>query len=139
MDIYLTRTLNGLVPSDDEAKAACKRWHIGETLKCSVRKPRDTANHRRYMGLLRLTFENQDKYKAFEHFRAAVQVEAGHCDVIEGVGGRQFYIPKSVAYDALDEIEFNAKVMGPTMRVCAELLGGLDLGVLADEVGRYAA
>jgi hypothetical protein len=138
-DIYLTRTLTGLVPSDDEAKAACKRWHLGETLKCSVRKPRDSQNHRRYMGLLRLTFENQSKYQAFEHFRAAVQIKAGHCDVVEGIDGQQFYFQKSIAYDALDELEFSSNVMGPTMRVCAEILGGLDLDVLADEVARYAA
>jgi|SRR5688572_2315391 len=138
-DIYLTRTLNGLVPSDDEAKAACKRWNLGETLKCSVRKPRDSGNHRRYMGLLRLTFENQDKYKAFEHFRAAVQIKAGHCDVVEGIDGQQFYFQKSIAFSAMDELEFSSQVMGPTMRVCAEMLGGMDLDVLADEVSRYAA
>src|SRR5687767_4611691 len=103
MDIFLTRTLAGLVPADAEAKEAVKRWKMGETLKCSVRKPRDYKNHRRYFGLLNLTFANQDKYTSFEHFRKAVQIAAGHVDELITLEGEITFMPKSIAYDALDE------------------------------------
>jgi hypothetical protein len=138
MDIFLTRTLNGLLPADEEAKQACKRWKLGETLKCSVRKPRDYTNHKRYFALLNLTFENQDKYTSFEHFRKAVQIAAGHVDELITLEGELVFIPKSIAYDALDEMEFS-KVMGETMTVCARILGDLELHELEREVARYAA
>ena len=138
MDIFLTRTLAGLVPSDEEAKQAVRRWKIGETLKCSVRKPRDYVNHKRYFALLNLTFENQDKYTSFEHFRKAVQIAAGHVDELITLEGEITFLPKSIAYDALDEMEFS-KVFGETMRVCAKILGDLDLEELRIKVERYAA
>ncbi len=138
MDIYLTRTLNGLVPADEEAKQAVKRWKIGETLKCSVRKPRCYTNHKRYFGLLNLTFENQERYTSFEHFRKAVQIAAGHVDELITLDGEVVLMPKSIAYDALDEMEFS-KVFGETMKVCAKILGDLDLHELETEVARYAA
>jgi hypothetical protein len=47
-------------------------------------------------------------------------------------------IPKSIAYDALDEMEFG-KVFAETMTVCAKILGDLELHHLEQEVARYAA
>mgnify|MGYP001611720873 CR=1 FL=1 len=138
MDIFLTRTLAGLVPADEAAKQAVRRWKMGETLKCSVRKPRDYKNHRRYFGLLNLTFANQDKYTSFEHFRKAVQIAAGHVDELITLDGEITFMPKSIAYDALDEMEFS-KVFGETMTVCAKILCDLDLDELRVEVERYAA
>ena len=138
MDIFLTRTLAGLVPADEAAKQAVRRWKMGETLKCSVRKPRCYTNHKKYFALLSLTFENQDKYTSFEHFRKAVQIAAGHVDELITLDGEITLMPKSIAYDALDEMEFS-KVFGETMTVCAKILGDLDLDDLRLEVERYAA
>mgnify|MGYP000854588909 FL=1 len=138
MDIYLTRTLAGLVPADEEAKQAVRRWKIGETLKCSVRKPRSYKFHKQFFALLSLTYENQTRYTNFEHFRKAVQIEAGHVDELIRIDGEIVLIPKSIAYDALDEMEF-AKVFAETMAVCARILGDLDLRELEQEVMRYAA
>jgi hypothetical protein len=138
MDIFLTRTLAGLVPADEAAKQAVKRWKMGETLKCSVRKPRCYKNHKHYFALLNLTFENQERYTSFEHFRKAVQIAAGHVDELITLDGEVVLLPKSIAYDALDEMEF-CKVFGETMAVCAKMLGDLDLDELRIEVERYAA
>lgn len=138
MDIFLTKTLNGLAPSDEEAKQAIRRWKVGETLKCSVKKPRDYKNHKRYFALLNLTFENQDRYTSFEHFRKAVQLAAGHVDELVTIEGEVVFLPKSIAYDSLDEMEF-CKVFGEAMTVCAKILGDLDLDELRVEVERYAA
>lgn len=138
MDIFLTKTLNGLAPADEEAKTALRRWKVGETLKCGVKKPRDYVNHKRYFGLLNLTFENQERYTSFEHFRKAVQIAAGHVDEVISLDGEIVFIPKSIAYDSLDEMEFS-KVMGETMKVCAKILGDLELHELEQEVARFAA
>jgi hypothetical protein len=138
MDIFLTKTLSGLAASDEEAKQALKRWKVGETLKCSVRKPRSYKNHKHYFALLNLTSENQDRYTSFEHFRKAVQIAAGHVDELITLEGEVVLIPKSIAYDALDEMEFG-KVFGETMTVCAKILGDLDLRELENEVARFAA
>lgn len=138
MNIFLTKTLNGLVAADEEAKQAIRKWKIGETLKADVKKPRDYRNHKRYFALLNLTFENQERYTSFEHFRKAVQIEAGHVEEIIKLDGEVVLIPKSIDYSTLDELEF-IKVFAATMTVCARILGDLDLDELRCEVERYAA
>lgn len=138
MNIFLTKTLTGFVPADEEARQALRKYKVGETLRAEVRKPRDYTNHKRYFALLNLTFENQEKYTNFEHFRKAVQIAAGHVDEVIKLDGEIVFIPKSIDYSTLDEMEF-CKVFGATMRVCAEILGDLDLNELRYEVERYAA
>ena len=137
-DIFLKKTLTGLVATDEEGKEALKRWKVGEVLKCSVRKPRSYHNHKHYFALLNMTFENQEQYTSFEHFRKAVQLAAGHVDEIITIDGEITYIPKSIAYDTLDELEF-MKVFGDAMTVCAKILGDMNLDELRIEVERYAA
>lgn len=138
MDIYFTRTLNGFTPADEQAKAACKRWKVGETLRCKVVKPRSYANHKRYFALLTLTFDNQERYENFEIFRKAVQIAAGHVEQIITLDGEVVLLPKSIAYDSLDEMEFS-KVFAETMTVCAKILGDIGLHELEEEVSRHAA
>lgn len=138
MDIYLTKTLNGFAPADEQAKQAVKRWKLGETLKCAVKKPRDYTNHKRYFALLNLTFANQDRYTSFEHFRKAVQIAAGHVDELITLDGEVVLIPRSIDYSTLDELQFGV-VFADTMTVCAQILGGLKLTELEQEVMRYAA
>ena len=137
-DIYLTRTLSGLAPADEDAKQVMRRWKIGDTLRCSVRKPRSYKFHKLYFALISLVFENQERYSNIDHFRRAVQIEAGHVEELIRLDGEIVLIPKSIAYDALDEMEF-AKVFAETMTVCARILGDLDLRELEQEVMRYAA
>jgi len=137
-EVFLTKTINGFVCADEQAKQAVRGWKIGETLRCSLKKPRDYTNHKRYFALLTLTFENQDRYTNFEHFRKAVQIAAGHVDELITLDGELVLIPRSIDYTTLDELQF-CVVFGETMTVCAKLLGDLELHELENEVARYAA
>lgn len=138
MDIFLTRTIGGLVGSDDEAKQAMRRWKIGETLRCDVKKPRCYKNHKRYFALINLTFENQEKYSNPLHFRKAVQMEAGHVEWVESIKGDLVPIPRSIDYSTLDEMEFS-KVFSETMAVCSRILGNIGLHELEAEVAGYSS
>lgn len=134
------RSLNmSLCPTDQEGIDALKKLKIGEEVWCEIKKARNPKHHRQYFALLHLVFENQERYRHFEHFRKAVQVAAGHVDELITLEGEVLLIPKSVDYASLDEIEFS-KVFSETMAVCVEhFLQGVDLNYLRDEVGRYAA
>jgi hypothetical protein len=138
MSIFVTKTLNGLVPADDEAKEVLRKFKLGDTLRAEVKKPRNYQHHKMFFALLTMTFENQDSYKSFEHFRKAVLIEAGHVDEIITLDGEIVLIPKSIDYSTLDEIEFS-KVFNEAMAVCARILGDLDLYELEQEVMRHAA
>jgi hypothetical protein len=139
MDIYLTKTLNGFQPADEQAKQAVKRWKLGETLKCSVKKPRDYTNHKRYFALLNLTYENQERYTNFHMFRKAVELAAGHVDEIITLDGEVHYEVRSIDYSTLDEFQFD-ELFGRVMRVCVDnFLQGVEAEQLRYEVERFAA
>lgn len=128
-----------LIASDNEGFAAIKRLKFGEEIWCEFRKARNPKHHRQYFALLHLVFENQERYRHFEHFRKAVQIAAGHVDEVIKLDGEIVLIPKSVDYASLDEIEFS-KVFGETMAVCVEtFLQGVDMEYLREEVARHAA
>lgn len=133
----------GLQPTfaatDDEGLAMFRKLKPGEEVWCEIKKARNPKHHRQYFALLHLVFDNQEKYRHFEHFRKAVQVAAGHVDELITLEGEVLLIPKSVDYASLDEIEFS-KVFSETMAVCVDhFLKGVDLNYLRDEVSRYAA
>lgn len=139
MDIFLTKTLTGLVASDEEAKQALRRWKVGETLKCSVKKPRCYTNHKRYFGLLSTVFDNQERYTNFHMFRKAVELAAGHVDQIITLDGEVHLEVRSIDYSSLDELEFN-DLFVRVMRVCVDnFLQGVDVEQLRYEVERFAA
>lgn len=138
--VLLKRALNlSLAATDEEGLAAIKKIKPGDEVWCDIRKARNPKSHRLYFALLQLVFSNQDRYPKFEHFRAAVQMAAGHVEWIPGVDGVAVPIPKSIDYSSLDEIEFS-KVFNETMTVCVdEFLQGVELDHLRAEIERYAA
>jgi hypothetical protein len=137
MKILCKKGLRGLEPFDDAAVETLKRFKLGESMWVEVRKARNVKFHRMYFGLLNLTYDNQSNYTSFEHFRKAVQIAAGHVEELITLDGEVLLQPKSIAFDQLDELGFHA-VFSETMKVCAKLLGDLDLHDLEMEVLRAA-
>ena len=95
-----------LVPDDDEARKYLKRLKPGEPVLVSVKKPRNIQFHRKYFSLLNLAFSNQDVYDDFEAFRKEVAMRAGFWQEHIHVTGAISYTAKSIAFHAMDELEF---------------------------------
>lgn len=135
--IYLKRTLTGFEPADEPSREQWRKYKVGEVYRGNVVKPRDYTQHKRAFALLNLTYDNQERYTSFEHFRKAVAIQAGHVDELILLSGEIVFLPKSINYDSLDDIEFTAVFMA-MMTVCAQMLGGMGLRELEGEVSRYA-
>lgn len=135
--LLFKKSLRGLEPADEVSIETLKRFKLGESAWIEVKKARNVKFHRLYFALLNLTFENQERYTNFEHFRKAVQIAAGHVEELITLDGEVLLQPKSIAFDQLDELGFQV-VFSETMKVCAKLLGDLDLHELEMEVLRAA-
>lgn len=133
--IYLKRTLRGFEPADEPSKELCSKYKQGEVYRADVVKPRSYQHHKLCFALLTLTYQNQERYTDFESFRKAVAMASGHTEELMTVHGEIIRLPKSISYDALDEVEFT-QVFGAMMNVCAEILG-LTAPELEPEVSRY--
>ena len=86
--------------------AAWKALAVGELLSFTYRVPRSRGFHRKHFKMLRTVFEAQEQFDDDEKFRKWCEVGAGHCDILPGPMGRMVAIPRSIAYEALDELEF---------------------------------
>ena len=135
--LFLKRTLSGFEPADDASKDSWRKYKVGEIYRAEVVKPRSYRHHKLAFALLNLTYENQDRYTSFDHFRKAVAIEAGHVEELIKLDGEVLLQPKSISYDALDEVEFG-RVMSAMMTVCANILGMQNLRELEAEVSKYA-
>lgn len=135
--LYLRRTLNGFAPADEASLDLARRYKVGEIYRAEVAKPRSYQHHKLCFALLTVTFQNQERYANFEHFRKAVAIAAGHVEELITLDGEILLQPKSIAYDALDQVEFQ-RVFAAMMTVCCDVLRGIGADELEAEVSRYA-
>ena len=101
---------NSIMPTDEDGARMLQSIPQGATCLVEYVKNRNYENHKRYFAMLDICFDNQDFYDNKEHFRKAIQMLAGHYEalVIYKKGEAEtHYIPKSIAFDKMDETEFN--------------------------------
>jgi hypothetical protein len=137
--LYLRRTLGGFEPADEPSREAWKRYKLGESYRADVVKPRNYKFHKLCFALLTLTFENQEQYheNQFKSFRRAVALKAGHYDEYIDLDGELRQDARSLSYDELDDLEFEA-LFPKMMDVCARILHNMNKADLEREVIQYA-
>ena len=114
MDIYLLNTAEGLMPWGDGAYEAKMKLKIGKVYKATIKKPRNPKLHKKYFALIHCAWAFlKERQTAFFHenvelFRKTVEVAAGHCDKVYSVKLKEWVdVPKSIAFDKMDEDEFS--------------------------------
>lgn len=113
MDIYLLNTVEGLKPCYDEDYEEKKKLKIGQKYKAKITLARNLEFHRKYFALINCAWAYQNE-RTVEHFkynvecfRKTVEIAAGHCDTAYNIGLKAWTdIPKSIAFDKMDEFEF---------------------------------
>ena len=85
-----------------------KDMEAGELFEFSYRFPRNPKFHNLHMRMVRDLFENQELVLKFDLFREWVTVGAGYSDNVPGPHGKTITIPRSIAFDKMDDVEFEA-------------------------------
>ena len=85
---------------------AVRSLDVGEMLTFSFKVPRAPSFHRFYFVTLQALFDAQEQFADFDEFRKWLQVGAGHVRFVPGPSGRMVALPKSIAYDALEQDKF---------------------------------
>lgn len=121
--IILTRDdtgrLDGLTDAD---KRAYGRFRVkvgnlghGDTLAFEFKLPRSPRFHRLHFAFLGALFDCQEVFDDPERMRKWIEVGAGHVDFVPGPAGELMALPRSVAYEALEDSDFrehHLKVIG---------------------------
>lgn len=77
----------------------------GEMVSIITHKARSGPFHRRHMAIEMAVFESQEKFESFEQFRNWLKVGSGFCDWIAGPKGAVIPVPRSIAFDKLEDNE----------------------------------
>lgn len=108
---FLFSAFDGFTKSDKKAwrrfwKKLISLEH-GEMATAEMRFPRSSKFHRLHMAMEQSVFDAQERFEQFDQFRNWLKVGAGHVDWFPGPKGGIVPIPKSIAYSALDDVEFH--------------------------------
>jgi len=88
-------------PMDDD----CEGIPYGELI-ADLKKNRNFKNHRRFFAFINQAFDMQDFYDDKKVFRKVLQLKAGFFDEVISDKGKVIYLPRSIAWDEIDELEF---------------------------------
>jgi hypothetical protein len=103
--------LAGLTEKDERAygrfRTKLANLRPGQTLAFDFKIPRSAKFHRLHFAMLGAFFATQEVFDDAEHMRKWLETGAGHCDFVPGPDGSLVALPKSIAYEALDDVEFH--------------------------------
>lgn len=95
----------------DRFKRGIEALEIGETLSFEWRKPRSPKFHRMFFAMLHALFDMQEQFADVDQLRAWLTVGAGYADFAPGPRGRMVAMPKSIAWDRMEDNEFRELVL----------------------------
>ena len=120
-EIDLQGRIKPLYNSDYDTFKKVKR---NKPVEIEIKQKRNYQFHKKGMALFNLGFENQEKIDNFDHYRKVITMKAGYYDTIETDKGT-VYLPKSISFSSMDEMEFNELYKNLT-HVIAKELGLID-------------
>lgn len=106
-ELYLRRTGAGFLPETEADGARVKKFKPGEVVKAKISKPRNYENHKRLFALLQFIAATSELYDTVEKALTALKILTGHCEFVpHPKTGELVAVPKSISYEAMDEVEF---------------------------------
>lgn len=112
MKLHLRNTVSGLVPIDDYAYDEKRKLKIGEVYQAEVKLCRNYRFHKLYFALINCAWEylperQAEGFRSKGNFRKYVEVAAGYCEPFYSPSKQEWLeVPKSIAFDSMDEAEF---------------------------------
>ena len=107
MKIHLKKNHDGsFIPADEESSEWCRKKKTGAVIHADFKQSRNYKHHKKYFGMLKLAYDNQEQYKSFDMLREALQIAAGHCELIQTLDGRQWVKAKTINFASMDQKEF---------------------------------
>lgn len=113
-DLVITKGDDGKLTGADDRyargyarfRSAVAAMQPGDTMRFSFWLPRSPQFHKRHFAMLGRLFDSQEQFTDADAFRAWVEVGAGFCDLMPGPHGKQVAVPRSIAWEKLDDADF---------------------------------
>jgi len=103
--MYLIKNKSGLYsPMDESDFEQSKGVGVGSVVKAT--KARNWKFHKKAFALMKIGFENQDRYETMEVYRKVITIRAGYFDTAPTKDGEEYYFAKSLSFDNMGASEF---------------------------------
>lgn len=120
-----------------------QRLKVGDTVLCSIKRPRNYEFHKKFFALLRLTVTNlphliQQQMKIFteEDMLDCLKVDLGlYTTVLHG--GKQIIKTGSISFAKMDESEFERFFQRSVDVILRIYLSGTDRHALIEEIDKF--
>ena len=131
-----------LVPADAEAEEVVNKWKVGASYSLAYAPARNPQFHRMVFAVAQMVCDNapdgsywsgKDAY----HFIKAVELSNGFTDEMIDCAGEVHLIPKSIAFENMDQAEFK-KLFDPLVSEAARVLRISEQDVLTNMTDRVA-
>ena len=143
MDIYCRVTDIGMVPMYDSDYDEKQRLKVGDTVLCSIKRPRNYDFHKKFFALLRLTVTNlphliQQQMQIFteEDMLDCLKVDLG-LNNTDWHGGKQIIKTGSIKKEKMDECECERFVQRSVDVILRIYLRGTDRKALIEEIDNF--
>ena len=131
--VLVVKSLGALRPIDVAGEAVFRHIGQGEIVRIELKRPRNLQHHRKFFAMLQVVFENQDAYKSIDDLLDVCKLRIGHCRTVATNNG-DVQIPSSISFAAMDQDAFNDFYNRACGWVIQEVMPGLKLENLSDEV-----
>ena len=135
MKLLVEKTHNGYIPAFDSDYELRKldKHKVGEKFWIDIKIARNYLFHKKYFAMLKLAFENQEKFQDLTEFRLLAQMKAGYYKEVKTEKGI-VYMPSSISYDSLDNTAFEQLYNKVHDVLWKEYFSGIDNEVLQNEI-----
>lgn len=90
------------------AKLREKKYRVGDLVRAEITKPRYPKHHRLVFSTIRKVAENLDSDVSEHQLLSILKIKMGRVEtMIDSASGKVYYIPESIAFDAMDEGAFS--------------------------------
>ena len=105
----VVKNLGALRPVDEAGEAAMRSIGQGEIVEVSLRRPRNPQHHRLFWALAALVWEQVQgpEYPTVESLVVRLKIATGHRDEYHFEDGLVAFVPRSIAFHAMDQAEFS--------------------------------
>ena len=142
MKLWVFKHNGKLTPATSDDKDKIGKLPVGEPFLISYVKVRNPAHLRKYFAFLKAVYDNlPEKYEQnwpdFESFRKGVQMYSGYFTETVTLKGDRMLIPKSIAYNELDEMAFSELHTKVKNFLGKHILPDMDMEVVEREIEQF--
>ena len=140
--IFVTKATPGfLAPADAEAEEVFRKWKVGAAYSLTYAPARNPKFHRLVFAVAQSVVENAPEGSYWSgkdgySFIKAVELTHGFTDEMMDCNGEVHLIPRSIAFENMDETEFK-KIFDPLIKEAARVLGVTE-GELLEQLAEAA-